>query len=85
MAAKRLKVEDGEPQAHAEAALATVLQRLQGLLSSGGEPEGLDALLEELGWVQAGLNGSGRADGAFKSIDHAQEKLQVRRWQRQWR
>ncbi|KAL4458401.1 hypothetical protein ABPG75_013266 [Micractinium tetrahymenae] len=61
-------------QSRAEWELAGVLERL---LSVGGDESGLDALLEELGRAQAGLNGSAHTHAAFKAIADAQQKLQA--------
>ena len=66
--------------AHAEVELAVLLQRLQGLLRDSAKPDsaGLDGLLEELAWLFSSLSGSKGADEAFRAIDNAQGKLQVR-------
>ena len=77
MESKRPRLNEAGLAPDAAGELAEVLTKLRALVAQGeGEPDdGLDGLLEQLGRLQATLNGS--SDSAFRAIEDAQARLQV--------
>jgi hypothetical protein len=76
MESKRQRLGGGGALPDESSQLADVLGKLTALLAKGGgEADGLDDLLEQLGRLQAKLNGT--SEPAFKAIEDAQARLQV--------
>lgn len=76
MESKRQRLGEGGAAPDDSSQLAHVLSKLTALVTQGaGDAEGLDDLLEQLGRLQAKLNGA--SEPAFKAIEDAQARLQV--------
>lgn len=78
MDSKRQRLGEGAAPPDDSSQLSHVLGKLTALVTQGaGDAEGLDDLLEQLGRLQAKLNGA--SEPAFKAIEDAQARLQVQR------
>jgi hypothetical protein len=76
--AKRLRVEANGPGPNDNAALATLLDRLEALLTTGKGSAGLDDVRDELERIKSATDAYYHDQTAWATVSSAQAKLQVR-------